>query len=811
MDHNNNNQYIRKSVKDLFGPMADVNTAALRAYDQAYSYGYSLFGIEHLMAELVPMDLFAKRIMSSGGSPALLQREIYKSFRTHRASCGPIDVVTQIHPDIIDISNAMLEEMETYPGRAKDELLNLLIDHVLLKIDGSACAEQAIIFCGARRLLSEPEGNASTIDDDINDIFSIGDLIDEEVGGAEPQAPTAFDQGGSEQAATEGASRPADMSYSDFKDKYSKQQGGAGKDSKSSSSSGAAKTAQAGKKEKDPLEGFLRNLTEEAKAGLIDAVVGRDKEIDHVISCLKRRRKGSVLLFGEAGIGKTAIAEGVALRLSEGGEGILTGRPLYELSIGSMVAGTRYRGDFEERISLLLTKMKEERAILFIDEIHMLVGAGAGSESPMGASNLFKPALARGELTIIGATTSREVRAIRKDGAMMRRFEPIMVREPTQEETLHILKGSVEPYLEHHQLSLGAGVLEAICEITSRYQPERRFPDKAFDLLDSACVVASEMVLSEEDLEEDTCLLVSHVETAADRAKIRRPHMPQPELLDRARVVDILLSDRVHGQEAAIAEFSGRVREAIFDLKPDGMRSCCLLAGPDVTAKSELVKSFAKHMRMQVTVLDGQSLSGPDAHIILLGSGLPGESSGILTEAADRDPEMVFHLTNPRDLSLQAQRVLDEMMRTGVVRNAEGRYLSFRSSWLIASVTYDPEKRVASFGFGQTNEGADQAIIEKEVPKVLMDHFGSPIVMRKATNSALRELVLQTVEEVEDSLRPMGLRLRISDALVAQIIEADGKSRSVPEMTRATILPMIARHLVDDASQTNLSLDVVKA
>lgn len=813
MNDQNNNQYVRKTVKGLFADLAEMSTAALRGYDQACAYHYKCFGIEHLIYEMVSLELFSGRVKRAGGSPILLQRELVKSFRSHRASSGACAGYTSIHPDIREIADAFLEERENNPERSKEEQLNFLIDAILLKVDGSATAEMALVECGARRLFVEPESYASSIDDDINDIFGghdileVHSIIDIEMGDIS-DAPSSYD--------SNTPFETPDFSESSLgnslRDRASKagatQKGEANVTRKPADPKKPTTSGTTGQNAKDPLAGLLRNLTEEAKSGQIDKVVGREQEIDHVIACLKRRRKGSVLLYGEPGIGKTAIAEGVALRLSRGGEGTLDGRPVYELSVGSMVAGTRYRGDFEERATALLSKMKEENAILFIDEIHMLVGAGGSAESNMGAANLFKPALARGDLTIIGATTSVEVRAIRKDGAMMRRFEPIMVREPTKEETLQILKGSVDAYLDHHRLTMGDGVLEAICHITGQYQPERRFPDKAFDLLDSACVVASEMLDMTVEGEDFPKLLPAHVETAADRAKIRRPHMPQHDLLERVRLLNLVLSDRVHGQSVAIKNFCSRVNEAVFDLRQHGMRFACVLAGPDVTAKNELAKTFAQHMRMPVTVIQGQHLSGPDAVQMLLGTGVSGDHGGILTEASDKDPEMVFLVSNVSSMSPQALRVIEEVLRTGVIRNAEGRNISFRTSWMLILASYDPDQKISGFGFGMSNINVGLTYLEKEVPKFILDQLDSPIFMERVTSCALRELVLQTVEDVEDTLRPMGLRLKITDDLVDKIMGADLSEKGLPEVTRATIMPMIARSLVEDASRTKLVLDI---
>ncbi|MGB1701889.1 MAG: AAA family ATPase, partial [Cycloclasticus sp.] len=354
----------------------------------------------------------------------------------------------------------------------------------------------------------------------------------------------------------------------------------------------------------NPLTKYTVNLNEQAKLGKIDPLIGRDKELERTIQTLCRRRKNNPLLVGEAGVGKTAIAEGLALRIVEGNvPEVLEGTTIYSLDMGSLVAGTKYRGDFEKRLKGLVSQLKaQEKTILFIDEIHTIIGAGSASGSVMDASNMIKPALASGELRCIGSTTFKEFRGIfEKDHALARRFQKIDVNEPSVEDTIRILKGLKPRYEEHHNVEYSVDSIKTAAKLADRYLNDRFLPDKAIDVIDEAG--AKQRLLPPE--ERQPVILKSDIEKViAQIARIPEKSISSQDkdkLKDLARHLKLV----VFGQDEAIEKLSDAVILSRAGLgQEERTIGSFLFAGPTGVGKTEVTKQLAMQLGLELLRFD---------------------------------------------------------------------------------------------------------------------------------------------------------------------------------------------------------------
>jgi len=516
------------------------------------------------------------------------------------------------------------------------------------------------------------------------------------------------------------------------------------------------------KDNKTPLvDQLATDLTAAAQEGKLDPVVGRETEIERVIQVLSRRRKNNPALIGEPGVGKTAIVEGLAQRIVNGD----TPRPLLnkrvlQLDVGSLVAGTMYRGQFEERLKRVIEELKSSDSILFIDELHMLVGAGSAGSS-VDAANILKPALSRGELQCIGATTLDEYRKhIESDQALERRFQPIIVDEPTIEETIEILQGIKIPYQEHHNVEITDEAIEQAANLSARYVPDRFLPDKAIDLIDEAAArlrmykspEAAQVRRAEKDFEnvEEEILLLEQEGDHDDRLESLRmqrdglratlgdlkanwneeTNMPRLIGEDIAEVVamwtgipvtriageetarlmgmESALHNRIVGQHEAIEAISKAVRRARAGLKdPRRPIGSFMFLGPTGVGKSELTKALAEFMFGSEDALVQLDMSEfMERHSIARLVGAPPgyvgyEDAGQLTEAIRRRPYSIVVFDEIEKAHPEAFNMLLQIMEEGQLTDARGRRVDFRNSIIImtSNVGADTIKRGASLGF----------------------------------------------------------------------------------------------------------------
>lgn len=435
-----------------------------------------------------------------------------------------------------------------------------------------------------------------------------------------------------------------------------------------------------------PLEQFTTNLNARAKMGMIDPLIGREDEIERTIQILCRRRKNNALLVGEAGVGKTAIAEGLARMIIEKKvPTVLADSVIYSLDLGSLLAGTKYRGDFEKRLKSVLHQLKEQKgAILFIDEIHTIIGAGAASGGLMDVSNLIKPLLASSELTCIGSTTYKEYRGIfEKDHALARRFQKIDVKEPTIEQTIEILKGLRSRFEGHHGVKYTDDALEAAARLSARYISDRRLPDKAIDLVDE--VAAYQYLVPESNRKK----VIETVDIEKVVAKIARVPERNVSTSDREALknLDRDLKMMIFGQDDAIATLSAAVRLARSGLRdPSKPIGSFLFIGPTGVGKTEVCKQLSKSLGIELIRFDMSEYMERHTVSRLIGAppGYVGyDEGGLLTEAVNKHPHSVVLLDEIEKAHPDVYNLLLQIMDHGTLTDTNGRKTDFRHTIFI--------------------------------------------------------------------------------------------------------------------------------
>ena len=468
---------------------------------------------------------------------------------------------------------------------------------------------------------------------------------------------------------------------------------------------------EGGDPEQRPLESYSTNLNEEAKAGRIDPLIGRAEEVERVAQILSRRRKNNPLLVGESGVGKTAIAEGLAKRIVDGEvPSVLADSVVYSLDMGALLAGTKYRGDFEKRLKGLLADLKKrEGAILFIDEIHTIIGAGAASGGVMDASNLLKPLLSSGQLRCIGSTTFQEYRGIfEKDRALSRRFQKVDVGEPSVEDTFHILKGLKSRFEGHHELKYTDAALRTAAELSARYINDRFLPDKAIDVIDEAG--AYQRLQPEESRAE----VIDVPEIEAVVAKIARIPPKSVSSDDKASLAKLEdnLKMVVFGQDQAITELSAAIKLARAGLKSgDKPIGSFLLAGPTGVGKTEVCRQLAKIMGLELVRFDMSEYMERHTVSRLIGAppGYVGfDQGGLLTDAVTKHPHSVVLLDEIEKAHPELFNLLLQVMDHGSLTDNNGRKADFRNVILVMTTNAGAESiSRRSIGFTEQDHHTD--------------------------------------------------------------------------------------------------------
>ncbi|PZO20467.1 MAG: ATP-dependent Clp protease ATP-binding subunit ClpA [Burkholderiales bacterium] len=530
-------------------------------------------------------------------------------------------------------------------------------------------------------------------------------------------------------------------------------------------------TGEAKSNEKaSPLEQFTQNLNQMAKDGKIDPLIGREYEVERVIQILCRRRKNNPLLVGEAGVGKTAIAEGLAWRITQGDvPEILADSSVFSLDMGALLAGTKYRGDFEQRLKGVLKSLKDRpNAILFIDEIHTLIGAGAASGGTLDASNLLKPALSSGQLKCIGATTFTEYRGIfEKDAALSRRFQKIDVVEPTVQETVDILKGLKSRFEEHHGVKYAMAALQAAAELSAKYINDRHLPDKAIDVIDEAGAAQRILPVSKRKK------TISKTEVEEIVAKIARIPPANVSNDDRGKLQTLErdLKSVVFGQDKALEILASSVKMARSGLgKSDKPIGAFLFSGPTGVGKTEAAKQLAYIMGIDLIRFDMSEYMERHAVSRLIGAppGYVGfDQGGLLTEAVTKKPHCVLLLDEIEKAHPDIFNVLLQVMDHGTLTDNNGRKADFRNVIMIMTTNAGAETmNKATIGFTNPREAGDEmADIKRLFTPEFRNRLDATVSFKALDENVIMRVVDKFLLQLETQLSEKKVEVTFTDAL----------------------------------------------
>lgn len=618
------------------------------------------------------------------------------------------------------------------------------------------------------------------------------------------------------------------------------------------------------KKELKFLNNYCTNLSQRAEEGKMDVIIGRDKEIERVVQILCRRTKNNPCLIGEPGVGKTAIAEGIAQRIAAGQVPFyLKEKQVYLLDLTSLVAGTQFRGQFESRIKGLLTEVKQEgNIILFIDELHNLVGAG-NSEGSMNAANIMKPALSRGEIQVIGATTFEEYRKyIEKDAALERRFQPITVKEPTIEESIEVLNGIKKYYEKHHRVHISDAMVRLCAKLAERYITDRFLPDKAIDLLDESCACTclrspeiaaydaeesklAQMEAQEKQMEEETEVdyeglaklkgdmirsrdrlaelqkKVDQVQvTEADLAKVIAlwTGIPASKIQEteyaKLAVLEDHLKARVVGQEQAVSALAKAIKRTRVQLSAKRRPASFIFVGPTGVGKTELVKVLAEELfddNDPLIRLDMTEFMEKHAVARMIGSppGYVGyDEAGQLTEKVRRKPYSVILFDEIEKAHPDVMNILMQILDEGKIDDAQGRTVSFANTIICMTSNAGSTDKSIGMGFNRTEEEITKERAMKALREFLRPEFigriDEIIVFNKLTEEHYAEIAGLMLEEMREPLLEKQIILSYTDEARKLIAEkAFGKAygaREIRRVIRQDIEDQIADQIINHAN-----------
>lgn len=525
-----------------------------------------------------------------------------------------------------------------------------------------------------------------------------------------------------------------------------------------------------------PLQQWAVNLNELAQQGKLDPVVGREHELDRVVQVLCRRRKNNPLLVGEAGVGKTAIAEGLAQRIESGKvPDVLKTAQIYSLDMGSLLAGTKYRGDFEQRIKSLLKQLEGiENSILFIDEIHTMIGAGSTSGSTMDASNLLKPALSSGKLRCMGATTYKEYRGIfEKDHALSRRFQKVDVVEPTQDETVEILKGLKSHFEKYHDIRYTQAAIESAVELSVRYLSDRFLPDKAIDVIDEAG--AAQRLLPKSRQRK----LLGKIEIEETIAKMARIPVASVSSDERSKLQDLEseLKATIFGQDEAIIALVSAMKMAHSGLgREDKPIGSFLFSGPTGVGKTEVSKQLAAALGIELLRFDMSEYMEAHAVSRLIGAppGYVGyDDGGLLTEQINKHPHCVLLLDEIEKAHPAIYNILLQVMDHGTLTDTNGRKADFRNVVIIMTTNAGAQSlSKGSIGFTQSSQQGDEMV---EINRTFTPEFRNRLDAIISFAPLDRDIILRVVDkfliELEQQLRTKEVEVVFSDKLRAYLAE----------------------------------------
>ena len=595
---------------------------------------------------------------------------------------------------------------------------------------------------------------------------------------------------------------------------------------------GVEESSSEGQQKESALDQFTQNLNKLAAEGKIDPLIGREAEVERVIQTLCRRRKNNPLLVGEAGVGKTAIAEGLAWRVTQGDvPEILQNAVVYSLDMGALLAGTKYRGDFEQRLKAVLKQMKNNpNGILFIDEIHTIIGAGSASGGTLDASNLLKPALSSGQLKCIGATTFTEYRGVfEKDHALSRRFQKIDVNEPTVEQTIQILRGLKSRFEEHHGVKYSASALTSAAELAARFINDRHLPDKAIDVIDEAG--AAQRILPKS--KQKKTIGKSEIEDII--SKIARVPAASVNQDDRTKLqtIDRDLKNVVFGQDPAIEALAAAIKMARAGLgKTDKPIGSFLFSGPTGVGKTEVAKQLAFIMGIELIRFDMSEYMERHAVSRLIGAppGYVGfDQGGLLTEAVTKKPHSVLLLDEIEKAHPDVFNILLQVMDHGTLTDNNGRKADFRNVIIIMTTNAGAESlQKRTMGFTESKQAGDEMI---DIKRMFTPEFRNRLDAIISFKALDEEIILRVVDkflmQLEEQLHEKKVDAVFSESL-RQFLGKNGfdplmgarpMSRLIQDMIRKALADELlfgklmsgGRVTVDLDDQDNVKLDFAES
>lgn len=520
----------------------------------------------------------------------------------------------------------------------------------------------------------------------------------------------------------------------------------------------------------EPLAAYTVNLNEEVRAGRIDPLIGRQAEMERVLQILCRRRKNNPLLVGEAGVGKTALAEGLAYLIEQGEvPEVLANATVFALDMGALLAGAKYRGDFEARLKAVLKELAAvPDAVLFVDEIHTIIGAGSAQGSTMDAGNLLKPALAKGQLRCIGATTYEEYRTIfSKDHALSRRFQKIDIAEPSVAETVQILQGLRPMFEQHHGVEYGDDAFQAAAELSAKYINERFLPDKAIDIIDEAG--AAQRI-------KQPAQRLAHIDKGEiERIIAKVARIPETTVSHDDKQALKTLSDtlkrQIFGQDAAIDVLVSAVKMARSGLgQPDKPMGCFLFSGPTGVGKTEVAKQLAQALGISLQRFDMSEYMEPHAVARLIGAppGYVGyEQGGLLTEAVNKHPHCVLLLDEIEKAHRDIYNVLLQVMDAGRLTDNTGRSADFRNTIIIMTTNAGAEALSRpTFGFtSQRERGDEMADIKKQFTPEFRNRLDAVVPFAPLSGDMVGKVVDKFLAQLAAQLAEKKVQAAFGDAL----------------------------------------------
>jgi len=522
------------------------------------------------------------------------------------------------------------------------------------------------------------------------------------------------------------------------------------------------------------LSAFTTNLNDQVKKNKIDPVIGRVDELENIALSMGRRSKNNVILVGDPGVGKTAIAEGLAFNIVKGAvPEFLKDYTVYNLDISAMLAGSKYRGDFEERFKAVVKALqKKGKTVLFIDEAHMISGAGSASNSANDLANMMKPALSKGNIKVVASTTWEEYRKhFEKDRALMRRFQRITVDEPSTEVTLQILKGIKKYYEEHHKVKIKDDALQAAIKLSVKYQTDKKLPDKAIDLIDLACSrfnlkLADERVVNEREVQYELARMIQ---------------MPEEKIMEtessNLATLQDKLQEEVYGQDLAVQEVVDKIMVAQAGLKPENKPvGSFVFMGPTGCGKTETAKALAKHLGVKLLRFDMSEYQEKHSISKLIGSppGYVGfeENAGLLITQIQENPNAVLLFDEVEKSHPDVSTVLLQMMDNGFITGSNGKKADCRQLVLILTTNAGAQSAEKNaIGFGKQDKDYTDADLKKFFTPEFRNRLDGIITFNKLGKETMVKVVNKFIDELREQVREKAIRIKINKEAIDWLIE----------------------------------------